>query len=602
MNGLDRARTTGRPPPHHRAVAALREQWLFAALLGLALAADVALSTNPYGQPWGLVPGAAVMVLLALRARWYPLSSGVLAAVVMLASTAVSRLLVWTPVDALVPNVLLSENAAGLLLVLYAFWIAPRSRAIPVTAVLVLACLAAVLLRRGTPHPQIEQAMLGGLLQLVLVVGTGMYLRGRSGPGERGPLQSLLRKHWPVIAALCVLLFTQVVATDPAELLPDGLVLLLSCLVMSGLAVLAPLRPVEAAVLGAITVVLMTALSLVLRVEGQPFVLGAVPPTVLASGMLLTAFVTRHAEPRPAFRAVSALVGAGLVGAYLMPGARSPTAPSDYLGPAFMGGVLLLVSVGTGMYFRARDDERARGVAAAVTNAQQAERMALARELHDVVAHHITGIVVQAQAAQIVARRAEPGPIADSLAGIEAAGSDALASLRRVVGLLRDTDDASPVAPGPEALGTLVARFEDRGPRVRLRLPDDGAAWPPEVTATVYRVVQESLTNITRHASQARSVVVDVGRTPDGLSIEVSDDAPHAAAVRRQGTAAGTSAGAAAGTTAGTDPALDPRGGYGLVGMRERVEALGGTLRAGLRPDGGWTVLATLPLDGEGPR
>lgn len=582
MNGLDRARTTGRPPPHHRAVAALREQWLFAALLGLALAADVALSTNPYGQPWGLVPGAAVMVLLALRARWYPLSSGVLAAVVMLASTAVSRLLVWTPVDALVPNVLLSENAAGLLLVLYAFWIAPRSRAIPVTAVLVLACLAAVLLRRGTPHPQIEQAMLGGLLQLVLVVGTGMYLRGRSGPGERGPLQSLLRKHWPVIAALCVLLFTQVVATDPAELLPDGLVLLLSCLVMSGLAVLAPLRPVEAAVLGAITVVLMTALSLVLRVEGQPFVLGAVPPTVLASGMLLTAFVTRHAEPRPAFRAVSALVGAGLVGAYLMPGARSPAAPSDYLGPAFMGGVLLLVSVGTGMYFRARDDERARGVAAAVTNAQQAERMALARELHDVVAHHVTGIVVQAQAARAVAET-NPRATAGALDGIADAGTEALTAMRRLVGSLRDVasdgDGTDQPTTDLEAdLRSLVAGGESpapstgTAPRVELTV-ELSQRVPHEVARSTLRLVQESLTNVGKHACDATSVRVEV-RSGDGdLHVRIHDN----------------------GRSATTHPTTGS-GGYGLVGMRERVALLGGSFSSGPDDELGWSVRARLPL------
>ena len=316
------------------------------------------------------------------------------------------------------------------------------------------------------------------------------------------------------------------------------------------------------------------------------------PATALALGVLVASAI-RTLPTRQA----ATVAGGGLVvvaGSWL---AAAPLRPEVTVIPLVHAATwLAAVAVGLGGRLLVARRE------AAVERVRRDERLAVARELHDVVAHHITGIVVQAQAAQIVARRAEPGSIADSLAGIEAAGSDALASLRRVVGLLRDTDDASPVAPGPEALGTLVARFEDRGPRVRLRLPDDGAAWPPEVTATVYRVVQESLTNITRHASQARSVVVDVGRTPDGLSIEVSDDAPHAAAVRRQGTAAGTSAGAAGGTAAGTDPALDPGGGYGLVGMRERVEALGGTLRAGPRPDGGWTVLATLPLDGEGPR
>ncbi|MFC8796698.1 sensor histidine kinase [Promicromonospora sp. NPDC057138] len=221
---------------------------------------------------------------------------------------------------------------------------------------------------------------------------------------------------------------------------------------------------------------------------------------------------------------------------------------------------------------------------ATVEQVRRDERLTVARELHDVVAHHITGIVVQAQAAQIVVRRgpAEPGRLADSLAGIEAAASEALTSLRRVVGLLRDADDASPVAPGPESLSALVGRFEGRSHEVRLRLPDGGPAWPPELTAAVYRVVQESLTNITRHAPLARSVTVTVSNVPDGVSVEVSDDAPHAGAVWR-----------------GIDPATGSGAGYGLIGMRERVEALGGTLRAGPRPDAGWTVLATLPLAGE---
>jgi signal transduction histidine kinase len=218
--------------------------------------------------------------------------------------------------------------------------------------------------------------------------------------------------------------------------------------------------------------------------------------------------------------------------------------------------------------------------AAAVERVRRDERLTVARELHDVVAHHITGIVVQAQAAQILARKepGDPGRLVGSLAGIEAAGSDALTSLRRVVGLLRDADDASPVTPGPEALGTLVSRFESRGgPAVRLHLPDDGAAWPPEVTTTVYRVVQEALTNVTRHAPHARLVTVSVRRTPEAVIVEVSDDAPPS-------------------------PALHPGGGYGLVGMRERVEALDGTLRAGPRPGAGWSVLATLPLTGAEPR
>ncbi|WP_084517686.1 sensor histidine kinase [Microtetraspora niveoalba] len=201
------------------------------------------------------------------------------------------------------------------------------------------------------------------------------------------------------------------------------------------------------------------------------------------------------------------------------------------------------------------------------------ERLALARELHDVVAHHVTGIVLQAQAAQLVARK-RPETLESSLAGIEAAGADALAAMRRVVGLLRDAGDADPAPPASERLSELVGRFEGGGRTVRLRLPGDDAesAWPPEVASTVYRVVRESLTNVSRHAAQARSVTISVGQDREAVTVEVADDAPRA-------------------------PVRSPhRRGYGLVGMRERVEALGGTLRAGPGEEAGWSVLATLPV------
>ncbi|MGI5290768.1 sensor histidine kinase [Nonomuraea polychroma] len=202
-------------------------------------------------------------------------------------------------------------------------------------------------------------------------------------------------------------------------------------------------------------------------------------------------------------------------------------------------------------------------------NVRRQERLQLARELHDVVAHHVTGIVLQAQAAQVLARK-QPDRLDGSLTGIENAGTDALAATRRLVGLLRET--GPPTSPS-ESLTDLVRRFN--GPAVHLRLPDgdDAAAWPPEVTSTVYRVVQESLTNVSRHAPHAGSVRVTVAcEGDDGVTVEIADDAPPVPTRRHR------------------------RGGYGLLGMRERVEALGGTLVAGPRSGGGWAVLATVPL------
>jgi signal transduction histidine kinase len=213
-------------------------------------------------------------------------------------------------------------------------------------------------------------------------------------------------------------------------------------------------------------------------------------------------------------------------------------------------------------------DARRRAVAEGV---RRDERTRLAREMHDVVAHHVTGIVVEAQAGQLDAP-GRPEQARASFAAIEGAGSEALTAMRRVVGLLRDADGAAPTAPGPERLTALVGRFRERGgPAVELRLSEDEGTWPPEVAATVYRVVQESLTNVARHAAHAGTVTVDVARDGEEVTVEVADDSPG--------------------------PSHRRRGGYGLVGMRERVEALRGTLDTGPRPGGGWSVRAVLPLE-----
>ncbi|GAA3730353.1 histidine kinase [Plantactinospora mayteni] len=300
---------------------------------------------------------------------------------------------------------------------------------------------------------------------------------------------------------------------------------------------------------------------LVARSAGLPAEPG--PTTALALSVLVGSAV-RTLPSRPA----GAIAVGGLA---IVLGAQFAFPPSGTVVGGVAGlnvvGWLAALTVGLGLRLLAA---RRRAVAEQV---RRDERLELARELHDVVAHHITGIVVQAQAAQIVARR-YPERAGAALAGIESAGSDALAAMRRVVGLLRDADDAAPTSANPEQLGDLVRRFEGHGPAVRLRLPDgeDTTAWPPEVTSTVHRVVRESLTNIARHAPQARSVTVTVARDREAVTVEVVDDAPPAA------------------------PRYSHRSGYGLIGMRERLEALGGTLRAGPCPGAGWAVRASVPV------
>jgi signal transduction histidine kinase len=162
--------------------------------------------------------------------------------------------------------------------------------------------------------------------------------------------------------------------------------------------------------------------------------------------------------------------------------------------------------------------------------------------------------------------------VEETLTSIEAAGTEALTAMRRVVGLLRDADDGATTAPGPEELADLVRRFDGHGPAVCLRLPADDGPMPPEVTTTVYRIVQESLTNVARHAPHAKSATIDIVRDRSGISVEITDDATP------------------------STPRHPQRGGFGLRGMRERVEALGGTFHAGPGTEAGWTVHASLPV------
>ncbi|MFI6284670.1 sensor histidine kinase [Streptomyces sp. NPDC051018] len=300
---------------------------------------------------------------------------------------------------------------------------------------------------------------------------------------------------------------------------------------------------------------------LVPLLPGTELPAGLGPSVTLGLGVLIGSAV----RALPPVRA-GAVSGAGLL---VIAGQFAAGPTTGVTGIAAAG---WLTAVAVGLVLRTYD-VRAR---AAAERVRRVERLELARELHDIVAHHITGMLIQAQAAQIVARR-NPGQVSDSLNEIETAGSEAMAAMRRVVGLLRDTDDAAPASPGPERLGALVERFSRQGPTVSLNMPVDEAEWPPEVTSTLYRIVQESLTNVLRHARHARSVEVTVGRVPEGVTVEVADDAPPNSARPRH------------------------RGGYGLVGMRERVETLGGSLRAGPRPGAGWAVRATLPVPAGDP-
>jgi hypothetical protein len=192
---------------------------------------------------------------------------------------------------------------------------------------------------------------------------------------------------------------------------------------------------------------------------------------------------------------------------------------------------------------------------------------------HDVVAHHVTGIILQAQAAQLVARK-DPAKLPPTLAGIQTAAADALTAMRRVIGILRDDEDGASTSPGPETIAELVHRFSRQGgrqqkPQVQLVLPETMGEWREEVTSTVYRVVQESLTNVARHAPHAQAVRVQVTETDGAISVSIVNDGPAPSGPNRLS-------------------------GYGLIGMRERVESLGGMFEAG-QGTNEWSVKATVP-------
>jgi signal transduction histidine kinase len=205
------------------------------------------------------------------------------------------------------------------------------------------------------------------------------------------------------------------------------------------------------------------------------------------------------------------------------------------------------------------------------------ERAEFARELHDTVAHHVSAIVVQAQAGRVLSG-ANPAAAVQALEGIEEEGARTLEAMRAMVGALRDADAGAELAPlsGVADLERLT-RSPAGGPRVDLRLVGPVDDLPSAVDAAVYRIVQESVTNAIRHAVDATEVVVRVTAEPDRVRVTVRDDG------------------------AVTGPGHH-RDGYGLAGLQERATLLGGVLDAGPCPERGWLVEAELPRGRVGGR
>ena len=200
--------------------------------------------------------------------------------------------------------------------------------------------------------------------------------------------------------------------------------------------------------------------------------------------------------------------------------------------------------------------------------------MRIARELHDVLAHNISLINVQAGVALHLMDE-QPGQSRSALQAIKQASNDALGELRSVLDILRQGDEAPPRAPasGLAQLDNLVAGAGATGLEVRTRVEGTPRPLPAGTDLAAFRIVQESLTNVTRHAGPATAAVL-VRYGADHLDVQVDDD--------------------------GRGPSASGQAGNGIRGMRERVAALGGELTTGPRPGGGFRVLARLPLDTEG--
>ena len=204
------------------------------------------------------------------------------------------------------------------------------------------------------------------------------------------------------------------------------------------------------------------------------------------------------------------------------------------------------------------------------------ERGRIAREMHDVVAHNVSVVVVQAAAAERLVE-SDPERARQAMRDVAATGRQALTEMRRLLGVLREdsaADDLGP-QPGVAELRALADTVEDAGLQVELSVQGEERPLPASAALSVYRIVQEALTNSLRHAGPARARVI-LRYLPDALEVQVSDNG-----------------------NGGAEAPAD-HGGHGLIGMRERVALFGGELTAGPRPEGGYAVVARIPTGGSG--
>jgi signal transduction histidine kinase len=403
-----------------------------------------------------------------------------------------------------------------------------------------------------------------------LTVLSAQATRPHHGP-PRLPVRRL--KHWalyPALGALCVL---DVVVIGVHHRAPvDWLPLVTGPLALALVVVPAPRLSTEwrAGILAGLS----TAVTLGTSLTGCELPAWGLLET--ACMLVLLMRICRNVTRPGVVLALAAALGASVIDEPLRTGGTGITLTYPFLLTFAVGG-----AVGGGCYLRTLDARRRRTISAV----RLAERIQLARELHDFVAHHVTGIIAQAHAAGVIHESA-PHQIGPILGNIAEAGQRTMDSMRRLISVLREDGEQGsvecPEAPYAE-LAKLVSAFSGQGDGSSAQLEVTGVARRstllPEVGCAVHRVVQEALTNVRRHAPGTRATVRVQRTRGDLLRVDVHNGGPEGRVSRPTG----------------------GRGGYGLIGLRERVEAVGGSLTAGPADDGGWWLIAHFPVLADAP-
>ena len=567
-----------------KAAALLRRLGLGGAVLLAALVCDLLIvipaafdDIGPRGRDLLMLPGIFAMTACALWARSRPAVAAFAGAAVLVASSLLLRSFHAQPYSPLLTNISVAETVAGFELVYYCVRHVRWGIAFAGVSSLIVGCLVAVTGRSAKAEFVTRNFLLSvgfGTILLVVAVVAGLTQRQSHPKKPDSWATKMLREQWPIIGVLSLLLFFELVST--AEVGIRAIPMLACSVAAATLAVLAARAPVRVTMMLGGVYLFSGLVESTVQVGTSYPVIAGLTFTQILSGMIVVVVLVRTVETKPAWISIAVL--SGVVALVTIVAAREAGSVMTQLVIAAL--LLLGLAVAIGLFLRSRDSERAQVVHSAVTEAQTSERMALARELHDVVAHHVTGIVVLAQAAKLAAET-NPKIAAEVLGRIDVAGTEALAAMRRLVRSMRGDAPSGSSDFSEQATTDLAADLHklvegaNHGVRttVQLELPPHV---PQEVGRSALRLVQESLTNVGKHAAGAREASV-LAEVADGeLHLRVSDDGKE----QDRHPAGGS-------------------GGYGLVGMRERVELLHGRLFAGRGPDGGWRVEAWLPLEGD---